>query len=184
MTAPKLAEFLKRVPVFQGVDEEDLRLLAEGASTVRFEAGRYIYREGESAQQMFVVRSGRVALDVFVPHRGPTTIRRLGPGDLLGWSWMVPPHRSAFDVRALERTCAIAFEGEVMRRRFEDRPKLGYLLMRRLASLVADRLHATRHQLLDLHHADNRPGSPRAISTRDSDAGQDAGQRTRSIVRR
>ena len=56
--------------------------------------------EAEPADDFFVIRgSGDVALETFVPQRGALTIETLHDGDLLGWSWLVPPYRTMFDAR-------------------------------------------------------------------------------------
>src|SRR5690606_42051103 len=68
--------------------EELLRLAHE----VAFPAGARLFAEGDPADRFWTVSSGRVALDVHVPGRPPATVDTLGPGELVGWSWLVPPH--------------------------------------------------------------------------------------------
>ena len=64
-------------------------------------------RESEAADAFYVIRRGAVALETFVPQRGPVTIETLHEGDLLGWSWLFPPYRTAFDARAIGEVHAI-----------------------------------------------------------------------------
>ncbi len=146
-----LEAVLAEVPLLQGLAPEYLALMAGCASNVRFDAGEYVYREGECAERFYVIRHGRVALDVFVPQRGPTTIQTVERGEMLGWSWLVPPYRWVFDARALELTRAIAMDGPCLRKKCEEDPRLGYELMRRIAQVFAERLQATRLQLLDVY---------------------------------
>ena len=50
------------------------------------------------------MQRGRVAIASITPHEGPLTIQSVGDGDLLGWSWLVPPYRWHFGARAIEAT--------------------------------------------------------------------------------
>jgi len=94
-----------------------------------------------------------VAVETRVPGRGHVTLETLGPGDLLGWSWLVPPYRSAFGARALETVHAIAIDGACLRGKCESDPALGYDLLKVVATVFARRLEETRMRLLDLYAA-------------------------------
>ena len=124
---------------------------AAHGSERRFAAGEHIMREGEPAEHLYVIRSGTVALETTVPGRGPVTLQTLHDGDLLGWSWMVPPHRTRFDARAVSETVALAVDGERLRAACDADPALGYAVLRRLAVIFTERLTETRLRLLDLY---------------------------------
>ena len=144
---PVLAEH----PFFQGLAPEYLRVLVGCASNVRFEAGQQIFREGEEANEFYLIRHGKVALEVYVPGRGSITIQTLGAGEILGWSWLVPPYQWRFDARAVELVRAIALDGKCLRTKCEDDPRLGFALLKRFAHVMTERLQATRLQLLDVY---------------------------------
>jgi CRP/FNR family cyclic AMP-dependent transcriptional regulator len=63
----------------------------------------------------------------------------------------VPPYRWHFDARAVELTRAIALDGECLRGKCEEDHDLGYEIMKRFALVIAERLEATRLQLLDVY---------------------------------
>lgn len=136
---------------FKGLAPRYLELIAGCASNVRFEAGQYIFHEGEAANEFYVIRHGRVALEIFAPGRGAHAIQTLGAGELLGWSWLIPPYQWHFDARAVELTRALALDGECLRTKCEQDHDLGYEFMKRFAHIMLDRLQATRLQLLDLY---------------------------------
>jgi CRP/FNR family cyclic AMP-dependent transcriptional regulator len=121
-----------------------------------FARGAYLMREGESADTFFVVRSGDVALEAFSPQRGPITIETLHDGDLVGWSWLVSPHRTTFDARSIGQTHAIAFDGACLRGKLEEDPALGYDLLQLFTSVIVERLQNTRMRLLDLYGKEPR----------------------------
>ena len=146
-----LASVLAEHPFFAGLEPRYLELLAGCASNVRFNAGEFVFREGEAANQFYLIRHGKVALEIFVPERGPVTIQTIDAGDVLGWSWLFPPYRWHFDARAMELTRAIAFDGQCLRSKCDEDHDLGYELMRRFARIITERLQATRLQLLDVY---------------------------------
>jgi CRP/FNR family transcriptional regulator, cyclic AMP receptor protein len=153
MQTQTLEPILAEHPFLKGLDSRYLQVIVGCASNVRFDAGGLIFREGEEANQFYIIRHGRVALQIFAPERGPITIDTLSPGDVLGWSWLFPPYRWHFDAKALELTRAIALDGTCLRSKCEDDHGLGYELVKRFAHVLMQRLQATRLQLLDVYGA-------------------------------
>jgi CRP/FNR family cyclic AMP-dependent transcriptional regulator len=136
----------------KGLAPSHLQELVSCASNVRFDAGQYIFHQGEEANTFFAIRHGKVALEIFVPGRGGVIIQDVGEGDILGWSWLIPPHRWRFDARAVELTRALAFDGVCLRRKCEEDHDFGYELLRRFSEVITQRLEATRLQILDVYH--------------------------------
>ncbi len=139
-------------PFFKGLEPQYLKLITGCASNVRFDAGTYIFREGEPASQFFLIREGKVALEIHGAQRGPITIETIETGEVLGWSWLFPPYRWHFSGRAIEPTRAIALDGVCLRTKAEEDPRLGYELMKRVAQIMMERLQATRMQVLDVYN--------------------------------
>ncbi len=146
-----LERVLAEHPFFAGLEPAYLRLLVGCASNVRFDAGQTIFREGEEANQFFLIRHGKVALDIYAAERGSITIETLDEGDVLGWSWLVPPYHWQFDARAVELTRAIALDGKCLREKSEQDHDLAYELLKRFVHLIEQRLQATRLQLLNVY---------------------------------
>jgi CRP-like cAMP-binding protein len=146
-----LESIVAELPIFRGLEPGYIELVSGCASNVRFEQGETIFREGEKADKFYAIRHGNVAIDVFVPQRGPSTIQTVGEGDVLSWSWLFPPYENQFDARCLSLVRALAFDGACLRGKCEEDPRLGYEFMRRFAQIIVERLRATRLQLLDVY---------------------------------
>lgn len=112
--------------------------------------GTELLREGEIAEEFGVLLSGRVALRMLVPERGMVTILTVEPGDVLGWSAIVPPHRATLTVVAIEPVEALMFDGNALRATLRADHALAATLYPRVLQAVSRRLTATRLQLLDL----------------------------------
>ena len=146
-----LEELLGRHPFFAGLGADAMRLIAGCASNVQFHAGEFIFGEGEPASRFYVIRHGRVALQVHSPARGPLVIDTMDEGEVLGWSWLVPPYRYFGDARALTAVTATALDGGCLRGKCEADPELGYQLLKRVTTVMYQRLQSSRIRLLDLY---------------------------------
>jgi len=146
-----IEKLLEEIDVFRGLTDDRLDLIAGCAQNRVFGAGEHLLREGEPADAFFAIRHGTVALETFVPQRGAVTIETLHGGDVLGWSWLVAPHRTVFDARALGVVRTVAFDGACLRGKCEQDPRLGYELMKRFAEVILERLQATRLRMLDVY---------------------------------
>ncbi|MDE3086840.1 MAG: cyclic nucleotide-binding domain-containing protein [Acidobacteriota bacterium] len=148
-----VAEVVTAHPLLSGLPAPIIEELAGCARNVAFEAGALLLVEGSPADTFYLLRRGRVAIEVRSPVRGPLVIETTGPGDVVGWSWMVPPYRSQFDARALEPVGAVALDAVCLRTKAAADPSVGYLLLQRVSAVLIDRLQATRLRLLDLYEA-------------------------------
>ena len=138
-------------PFFADLDAKYTDLLVGCASNVRFDADVYIFKEGEEANQFFLIRHGRVGVEIFAPQRKPVIIETLGEGEILGWSWLLPPYHWRFHARAVEQTRAIALDGRCLRMKCEENHDLGYELLKRFAKVIERRLEAVQLQLVDVY---------------------------------
>jgi CRP-like cAMP-binding protein len=148
-----LEPILAKHAFFEGLEPAYLKLLVGCASNERFPSGAYIFRQGEEASHFYLIRQGRVALEIHAPQRPPIVIETLDGDDILGWSWLIPPYLWRFDARIVEATRAIALDGKCLRAKCEEDHDLGYELLKRFAHIVTQRLQATRMQLLDVYAA-------------------------------
>jgi len=150
MEKPKTT--LAKHPIFKGLKKNYIELIAEHASTASFNAGDTIFHEGDEANQFHIIQEGMVVLEaVLSPDRDPIIIQSVGEGEVLGWSWLFPPHRRRFQGRAVTSAKAIVVDGKFLRKQCEKDHDLGYELMKRFAVLIEQRLRAVRLQNPDMY---------------------------------
>lgn len=138
-------------PFLSGMCEEYLRVLSEFAMQTHFPAGTVIFREGEIANRFYLIQRGKVSLESRSNGGTPVPIQILGPGEVLGWSWLFPPYFWHFDAWATEDTDAIFFYATELREECEADKTFGYEIMKRVSELVIRRLQATRIKLIAQH---------------------------------
>lgn len=151
MEVKGLDHIIREHPVFAGLDDAHCSLLSGCATNVRFDAGAYLVREGEPADRFYLIRHGRVALDMNTPGRGAVTFQTLREGEIVGVSWLIPPYRWNYDARALELVRAIAMDAACLRGKCEADHDFGYEMMKRFVPALVERLNATRLQMLDVY---------------------------------
>jgi CRP-like cAMP-binding protein len=146
-----LEAVLTGIDFFKGMKPDHLALVAGCAANVHYEAGEFVGRAGDLADTFWVLREGRMALELSEPGRGTITVATMSPGDVVGFSWLLPPYQLHFDVHVLTSTRALRFDGRCLRGKFEHDHELGYELMKRFAQVIVQRLEATGLQLLDVY---------------------------------
>lgn len=146
-----MKQLLAAHPFFAGLGDDALAMMAGCATNVHVPAGEYLFRLGEPADRFFVVRHGRVALELHAPGAGPLVLETVDDGEVLGWSWLVPPHRWFLDARAAAPTSLVSLDGGCLRTKCDEDPALGYALMQRVSQVMLARLQSARMRLLDLY---------------------------------
>lgn len=146
-----IEQYLPEHPFFASLAPATIGLLAAHATEVELPAGRYLFREGEAAEAFVAVRDGRVTIELHTPAGGGAVLDTAHAGDVVGWSWLIPPYRWMFDARASEATRAVVFDAAALRAACDADPGVGYALTRRVAQVMAHRLQSARVRLLDLY---------------------------------
>jgi CRP-like cAMP-binding protein len=138
-------------PFFAGLSDEVLELVAGCASNVRFEPGTFLFRKGDAADGFFLVRHGRVDLEIDAPGRGPLVIETIEEDEVFGYGWLFPPYQRSYDAHARTLVRAVHMDGECLRRKCDEDPAFGYDMVRRFARVMMNQLESTRLRLLDVY---------------------------------
>jgi CRP-like cAMP-binding protein len=147
----ELTDALCSIPWFQELESQHFEKMKEIASLREYESRQEIFKEGDKEDFMYIVLEGRVALEMFVPGRGRVRIFTAEPMDVIGWSSVTPVVRQrTASAHAVLPSRLVALDSARLRLLCEQDHDLGYVVMRRLANVIASRLLVTRLQLLDM----------------------------------
>lgn len=151
-----LERVVKAHPFAADLDPAHLSVVACCARNLRCKAGDFLFREGAEAGRFYLVRKGRLALEVHVPGRGATQVESVGPGGMVGFSWLFPEHRWTLDARATDTLMALEFDATCLLPKMEADPALGYAVTKRLLAELYKRLGQVRLGRLDVYGASKR----------------------------
>ncbi len=127
--------------------------LATGARPFCASPGEFLARAGDPAHAFYLIQSGHVGIGSHLGERGAVRIQTLGPGDVVGWSWLLPPHEWQFDARAVDSVHGLLFDAAWLREQCEQDHELGYHLLKELLAVVTRRLGACRIIQLDIYNS-------------------------------
>jgi CRP-like cAMP-binding protein len=146
-------EALSQHPFAADLAEDDLlKLAACVVGRSEWNRGEMVLLRGSPADACHLIVDGTIAIEIRSPGRTPSTLQTLHGGDLLGWSWLIEPHRWTFDARASSVSSAITLDAELLRRTIESDSGFGLEIMRRVVGSMVSRLEATRLQVLDVYN--------------------------------
>lgn len=146
-----LAQVVAEHPFFSGLGADDVALMAGCGKLATYEPGSYLARNGADAESFFLVRHGKVALELSIPGRDPFLFGSVSTGEVMGWSWLFEPYVWQCDARAIDRVSVIQFDGTCLRGKCDSDPRLGYGIMKRFAHVLVQRFSDTRLQLMDVY---------------------------------
>jgi len=140
-------QFLKEHPVFQRLSEVYLHQLAEHMEVVNLDAGNTLFTEGEAAKRFYIVMEGTVDLYATLEEDEEQWVQMIDVGEVIGWSWLVPPYRWAFTARSRDGAMLMQFDAAAIRELCDRDPAFGYGTMKQICSLMLGRLHTVRNQM-------------------------------------
>ncbi len=153
METESLARSLNEHNVVSELDDAHVAFLSGCTKNVRFKAGEYLFREGDDADEVFLVRKGKVSLEIHDTTRGTIVMETLHAGDLMGWSTLFPPYQWHADARATKDTLLFSVDGKCLRTKLEADHTFGYRFTRLMLREVHRRLERSRLQVLDVYRA-------------------------------
>ncbi|MDA3922816.1 MAG: cyclic nucleotide-binding domain-containing protein [Salinisphaera sp.] len=134
---------------FLGLEPSFITVLAECATPRRIRKDETLYRHEHRADRFYLLLEGRISIEVAAITGPPAEMLRLGPGDIAGWSWLIPPYRWHFQARALEDGEVLEFDGDALLAHCESDPRFGYELFKRFSGLMSRRLAVARQKMMD-----------------------------------
>jgi signal transduction histidine kinase/CRP-like cAMP-binding protein len=147
-------QLLRKVTLFQGLSDSQLESIAELCKEETYDAGALIKEEGEPAEQLYIVREGRVALEMSVrlwPEQRirQLTVESLNAGEPVGLSAMTASEVWTMSARAVDGCRLIVIDSDDLRHLMDSDPAIAQEVNRELSNVLAERLRYTRLSLTE-----------------------------------
>lgn len=149
MNGKNIRKRLEERATFGELARESRDFLAAHARTRRLEENEVVFHFGERAQTFYLILEGHVSVEVAAIEGPALPLQDLGPGMVLGWSWLIPPHRWSFQARAKTPVELIEFDGEAVLTECEANPAFGYELLKCFSTLMSERLQRARQRMIE-----------------------------------
>ena len=159
MDKQAMIEALREARFLHDIDNAHLLKIADVTRMRDVESGQILFREGEVPQDVFLVLSGSVALDINTPGGGSRRIMAVGPGEILGWSALLEQTQMTATATTMCQVKVAQINTGQLLTICKRNPRFGYELLRRTSLALAARLSATRLQLLDTFGSQMPPGA-------------------------
>jgi len=146
---------IKSIPWFHGLSAESTHQLLEVAEFRSIEYDEVVFAEGAQNASLYLILTGRIQVESLIPGHGMLPIYFAEPLDVIGWSSLTPVVRhNPCCARGLEKSRLLAFQAKKLEYFCEINHDLGYIIMRRLANIVASSMLNHRLKLLGLISGD------------------------------
>jgi CRP-like cAMP-binding protein len=140
---------LNKSEFFAGLPPDSLRFLSEHATLRKLEGNEILFRHGSRADAFYLIASGSIALEVIAIEGPALELQKLSTGEVLGWSWFVPPYKWSFQAVATSPSTVIEFDGVAVLAHCEENPRFGYDLLKRFSALMSERLQFARQKMME-----------------------------------
>jgi CRP-like cAMP-binding protein len=149
MTNSAIKAYMAKAKFFSGLAPEFIEFLAAHATARRLTEGEVLFRHGERADRFYLVANGHVSVEVTAIAGPALELQDLGPGAVVGWSWLIPPHRWSFEARATTPAEVFEFDGTAVLAHCEQNARFGYELLKHFAALMSERLAFARQKMME-----------------------------------
>lgn len=149
MSRQSIDDYLSTHPFFSELEKTNKKFLSNAAQSLKIEEGEVLFRQGGSADKFYLLQSGEISVQVPALMGPALEIQKIRPGQILGWSWLIPPYRWNFQALALEDSELLEFDGSIILAHCEEDPAFGYALLKLFAALMSERLDKARQKMMD-----------------------------------
>ena len=149
MSNQSITEYLSAHEFFSEFSDDDLKFLCECSSMREIKKGQILFLQGENADRFYVVRNGRISLQMPAIMGQILEIQTVDEDQVLGWSWLISPYKWNFQTEVEEDSELLQFDGVAILARCEQEPKFGYELLKKFAALMSVGLNAARQKMMD-----------------------------------
>jgi CRP/FNR family cyclic AMP-dependent transcriptional regulator len=148
MSDKDIRQIIAESKFFAGLSEGGIEYLCAQARRRKLAAGKVLFQQGDRAKHFYLLLEGHVSLGIPALEGPALELQDLGPGEIAGWSWLLPPHLWNFQARARTAVEFLEFDGAAILAHCEEEPRFGYELIKRFSALMSERLQFAREKMM------------------------------------
>jgi hypothetical protein len=145
---PELPEHIEAVAVFRGLSEEQIATVLALSEKETLPSGTTVFRQGDEARSLYIVDSGRVAINTSIQDGKWAPVCIVSAGGVFGWSCLVPPYQLTASATTFGETTVTRFDSSALKELFTREPAIGYVMIQNVGGLISSRLKNARLELI------------------------------------
>jgi CRP-like cAMP-binding protein len=153
----EILETFNSHPFLAQLPARDRMALVAGAQPFTYRPGEFLAVAGTKAETFYLIQSGEVAVCSIQADFGELLVQKIGPGEVVGWSWLIPPYIWSFTCQAVGEVRGIKFDAWWLRDLCDRDHEIGYRVLKYLVQVIARRLTSMRYTYGELFSANTRP---------------------------
>jgi hypothetical protein len=145
---PKVPDHIEAVAIFRGLSDEQISKILALSEKETIPAGTTVFHQGDEANRLYIVDSGRVAINTSIQDGKWAPVCIVSSGGVFGWSCLVPPYQLTASATTFEETEVTLFDSSALRDLFSQEPAIGYVMIQNVGGLISSRLKNARLELI------------------------------------
>ncbi len=142
---------LKKIEFFEDLTEMELNSVKDICHEEQYKKGDIIFSENSPAKHLYVVKKGRVAIEIKVSGEKDVNVYTVShEGEAFGWSALIEPFKFSAGARCIEDSTILSIDGSKLKDFIHQDYRLGYIIMGKVSRIISDRLRNTRLQLINV----------------------------------
>lgn len=144
-------EILREMDIFEFLKLDELKDIAELARVEKFKEGDFIFKEGDRAEKIYLPLEGRVSIEIEIYPGKRIPVYTQTRGMFFGYPSLLRTRRFTVYARCLDDVKVVTIlADDLIEKIFKKDCRRGYLVVHKMAELIAKKLSDTRMQLISL----------------------------------
>ncbi|MCS7244204.1 MAG: cyclic nucleotide-binding domain-containing protein [Candidatus Calescibacterium sp.] len=140
-----IEDYIKNHTFFHNWKQEYIDKIVDISSLETYPKNHRIISEGFYADKFYIIIAGLVEIKSM-----DIVLQMLGPGEVIGWSWLVPPYTWNFSVDTIKETIVVSINSEKLKKIFESNREIECLIYKSMFFVVSNRLKISRQKIVEL----------------------------------
>ncbi|MBN1232493.1 MAG: cyclic nucleotide-binding domain-containing protein [Candidatus Coatesbacteria bacterium] len=144
-TSSEMIVFIKHLPIFQYLDDDELSVFSGFLTWITVEEGQFLFREGQKSTGLFFLQNGRLQVIKGIDTDEPETISFLNRGAIVGEMAMINGHTRSASVVAIWKADLLFLSNDAFKMLEEENPKLTVKILKSLIRILSERVRNNYH---------------------------------------
>lgn len=142
-------EVLRKVDLLQGLQDKELESMAQLGVERSYKLGEKIFAEDSAGDELYILKKGKASIELAIKGDAMfTALNIVSEGQIFGELALIDRGLRSATAKSLIDCEVLVLPRDKLYRLFEENTRIGYVVMRNIATVLAARLRKTNQQLI------------------------------------